>query len=48
MLDESREGTIVLLARHFSMVGSTYAIESLRETRRLVHNLLGSGVTPEG
>jgi hypothetical protein len=48
MLDDSHKGKIVLLARHLSMVGSPYAIESLRETRRRVHNLLGSGVTPEG
>jgi hypothetical protein len=48
MLDESREGKTVLLEIRSSMAGSPYAIESLRETRRRVHNLLVSGVTPEG
>jgi hypothetical protein len=40
MLDDSHKGKIVLLVRHFSMLGSIYAIESLQETRRRVHNLL--------
>jgi hypothetical protein len=48
MLDKSHKGRTIALAISFSMIGSPYAIESLRGTRKQVHHLQGSGVTSEG